>query len=381
MPVFLKAGGIVPEQPGRENVDAAGTGPLELKVYAGGSGSFAAYNDAGDGLGYQHGQYTQTALDYRTPGHGATSTLTIGAARGSYPGAPVQRGYTVDLVDVSAPHVVQLDRSQLHRTSPTGDAPGWWYDAATGTLHVRTPALSTGREHTVMQSGGRALQRPQSAAVALSIDPPTPTTLASGASTTVSTTVTNAGPDAITGARITLDAPAGWTVTPSSASAGTLAAGSSASQSWTVTAPNNGQQSTAALKATVDYTDSNTGAPGSVTTYQGPPSNLPPVISSLDPSSAAVGQQVTIHGTNFGATQADPSKDYVFFTDGGTSWGAPFDGAAFQVNSWSKTAITFTVPEPSGPGGIWHVTPGDTANVSVTTDVGSSNTVPLKITG
>jgi hypothetical protein len=39
------------------------------------------------------------------------------------------------------------------------------------------------------------------------------------------------------------------------------------------------------------------------------------------------------------------------------------------------------VPTPSGPGGVWHVSPGDTANVSVVTDAGSSNTVPLQITG
>jgi Glycosyl hydrolases family 31/Domain of unknown function (DUF5110)/NPCBM-associated, NEW3 domain of alpha-galactosidase/IPT/TIG domain len=380
MPVFVKAGGIVPEQPGREHVDADGNAPLDLKVYAGGSGRFTAYDDAGDGLGYQHGQYTETPLTY-TAGRDAASTVTIGAGRGRYRGEPARRGYTIDLVDVSAPHSVRLDHRPLSRISPNGSGPGWWYDAATATLHVRTAGLSTAQEHTISQSGGRAVSRPASAAVALSIDPSTPTTLAPGASTTVATTVHNGGPAAITGARVRLDAPAGWTVAPASAAVGTVAAGGSATQSWTVTGPSGGQSSTASLKAVVDYTDANTRAPGSVTTYQGPPSNLPPVISSLDPTSAAAGQQVTIHGTNFGATQADPRKDYVFFTDGDISWGAPFDGAAFHVDSWSDTAITFTVPEPSGPGGVWHVTPGDTADVSVTTDAGGSNTVTLRITG
>lgn len=381
MPVFVKSGGIVPEQPGRANVDANGTQPLDLKVYAGGDGSFTAYDDAGDGLGYQHGQYAETPLHYRTPGNGATSTLTIGAAQGSYPGQPASRSYTVELADVSAPHVVRLDGRPLPTTSAAASDPGWWYDASTATLHVRTSALSTGRAHTVAQSGGRAVSRPQSAAVALTIDPATPTTLDSGASTTVTTTVANSGPDAINDAQVTLTAPPGWTVTPASAVVGTVASGASARQSWTVTAPDTGQASTATLQATVTYADANTGAPGTVTTDQGPPSNLPPVISSLDPASAAAGQQVTIHGSNFGATQADPSTDYVLLTDGGTSWGAPYDGAEFHIDSWSNTAITFTVPEPSGPGGVWHVTPGDTAGVTVTTDAGSSNTATLKITG
>ena len=61
--------------------------------------------------------------------------------------------------------------------------------------------------------------------------------------------------------------------------------------------------------------------------------------------------------------------------------GAPFDGATFHIDSWSDTAITFTVPTPSGDNGIWHVTPGTTATVTVTTSAGPSNTAPLPITG
>jgi hypothetical protein len=72
---------------------------------------------------------------------------------------------------------------------------------------------------------------------------------------------------------------------------------------------------------------------------------------------------------------------YLFFVDGDTSWGAPFDGAEFHVNSWSDTKITFTVPTPSGPGGIWHVTPGTTATVSVNTSAGFSAPASIKITG
>jgi hypothetical protein len=379
MPVFVRAGGIVPEQAGQQNVAGDAQAPMQLRVYTGASGKFTLYQDAGEGFGYAQGQYAQTPLRY-DESHSA-STVTIGAARGRYPGAPSSRSYELNLVDVSAPREVRVDGHAVPESNNTSTVPSWWYDAATATLHVRTGALSVDGDHTVTQSGGSSVDRGQAAAVALAIDPSTPTTLNSGASTTIHTTVTNSGPGPITGTQVTLAAPQGWTVVPAgSQNVGTLAEGASATQDWTVTAPSTGQASSAALEATVNYTDA-TGAPGNVTTYQGPPANLPPTISSLEPTSAAAGQQVTIHGANFGATQADPSKDYVFFTDGGTSWGAPFDGATFQVNSWSDTAITFTVPTPSGPGGVWHVSPGDTANVSVVTDAGSSNTVPLQITG
>lgn len=84
------------------------------------------------------------------------------------------------------------------------------------------------------------------------------------------------------------------------------------------------------------------------------------------------------HADHFGDTQG---TSYLFFVDGDTSWGAPFDGAEFHVNSWSDTKITFTVPTPSGPRGIWHVTPGTTATVSVNTSAGSSAPASIKITG
>ncbi len=383
MPVFVKAGGIIPQAPGLSHVDAD-PAHLALKVYSGGSGSFTLHTDAGDGSGYQSGQYSDTQISYRSgwSHDGGVSSLRIGAGSGRYVGAQTSRTYAVDLVDLSAPRVVSVDGRVLPRVAAGSGTAGWSYDRATRTLHVQTPALATARAHTISQFGGRAVEQPPSAAVALTLDPATPTTLAPGASTTVSATVNNAGPGSISEAAVTLTAPSGWTVTPAGAQpVGTVAAGGTTTTNWTVTAPDTGSQPlTAALQAAVTYTADSTGAPGEVSTYQGPPANLPPVISSIAPTSAAAGQQVTLHGSNFGASQADPSKDYVFFTDGPISWGAPFDGATFQIDSWSDTAITFTVPTPSGLNGVWHVTPGTTADVTVNTAAGSSNQVTVKIT-
>lgn len=402
MPVFVKAGGIIPEAPGKSHVDP-NPADLTLKVYSGASGSFTLHTDAGDGLGYQKGQYTQTPITYQEglDGHGkarcsasgnadderpmnrAASSMTIGADCGHYPGQRASRSYAVDLVDVTAPRQITVDHRRLPQVTAGSIGEGWWYDAATSAVHVRTATLATNRTHTIGQVGGRAVNRTQPAAAALTLDPATPTTLNPGASTTVTATVGNAGPRSISGAAVTLTGPAGWTIAPAGdQQIGSVPQGGTATRSWAVTAPNNGtRQVTVALQATLTYTSDATGSPEEVTTYQGPPANLPPVISSLDPSSAAAGQQVTIHGQNFGATQADPSKDYLFFADGPNSWGAPFDGADFHIDSWSDTAITFTVPTPSGPGGVWHVTPGTTANVTVNTSAGASNTVPMKITG
>lgn len=103
-----------------------------------------------------------------------------------------------------------------------------------------------------------------------------------------------------------------------------------------------------------------------------------PVVTSLSATSAAAGQQVTIDGTGFGASQGN---GYVTFSDNGTNWGAPGNVAAFTVDSWSNTAITFTVPTPSGSGGAYRVWPGTAASVSVTDNSGNvSDSAYLGIT-
>jgi len=129
---------------------------------------------------------------------------------------------------------------------------------------------------------------------------------------------------------------------------------------------------TADLSASASYTDATTGEPATITTRQTPT----PVVTSVSPATASVGQVVTVSGLNFGATQGD---SYITFSDGGTNWGAPPDLATFSLDSWSNTAITFTVPSPSGTGGEWAVVPGSTATVTVTTADGNSNTGTLTI--
>ncbi|HTU87248.1 MAG TPA: GH92 family glycosyl hydrolase [Solirubrobacteraceae bacterium] len=104
----------------------------------------------------------------------------------------------------------------------------------------------------------------------------------------------------------------------------------------------------------------------------------PPVALSLSPSPAAAGQQVTIAGSGFGASQG---SGYVTLTDDGTTWGGPGNANALTVDSWSDTAVTVTVPSPSGSGDSVHVDPGTDAAVTVVTGAGaSSDTADLQIT-
>ena len=108
------------------------------------------------------------------------------------------------------------------------------------------------------------------------------------------------------------------------------------------------------------------------------PSSSAPDISSVSPGTGAVaGEQMTVHGTGFGSAQG---SGYLAFSDGGTNWGAPGNAAAFTVDGWSSTAVTFTVPAPSGNDNEWAVSPGTAASITVTSASGThSNTASLDI--
>jgi predicted alpha-1,2-mannosidase len=103
-----------------------------------------------------------------------------------------------------------------------------------------------------------------------------------------------------------------------------------------------------------------------------------PVVTSLSATTAKAGDQVTINGSGFGAAQGN---GYVAFSDNGANWGAPGNAATFTVDSWSDTAVTFTVPTPSGTSGQYRVWAGTPASVTVVDNAGDvSDSAELAIT-
>lgn len=64
IPLFVRAGAIVPTSPVMQYVDENPDAVCEVRVYAGSDGSFTLYNDAGDGYGYEKGEYTAVKITY-----------------------------------------------------------------------------------------------------------------------------------------------------------------------------------------------------------------------------------------------------------------------------------------------------------------------------
>jgi hypothetical protein len=149
MPVFVRQGGIVPEQP-----PGAGTGPphtLTALVYPGAPGSFDLYGDAGTGLGYTKGQRTSTVITTATSGTASqppSARVTIGAARGSYPGEPSSVSTTVEMIDVTHPDHVLVNGQ--HLSAGSGSSRGWSYQPSTETLTVHLGPRSIDQKTSIV---------------------------------------------------------------------------------------------------------------------------------------------------------------------------------------------------------------------------------------
>ena len=94
MPLFVRAGAILPMGPQIEYATQDAAGPIELRIYRGADGKFDLYEDAGDGYEYQQGQHSVITSPLGRPQLGSH----IGLRQGSYPGMIEHREFRVVLV-------------------------------------------------------------------------------------------------------------------------------------------------------------------------------------------------------------------------------------------------------------------------------------------
>ncbi|MGW4488721.1 TIM-barrel domain-containing protein [Amycolatopsis sp. NPDC004368] len=138
MPVFLRSGGIVVTRSANVTNDEQNPLTAATATVAGGhNGAFTLYEDDGQS---PSAKGATTNLTYTEQGRSAT--LAIAGLRGSYPGRPAQRTWTVRFTDAKALSAVYVDG----RRSATGS---WTWDPATRTVTVRTPAQPVARPLTV----------------------------------------------------------------------------------------------------------------------------------------------------------------------------------------------------------------------------------------
>jgi alpha-D-xyloside xylohydrolase len=97
IPLFVRAGSIVPMGPELQYAAEKPADPIELRVYRGADGDFVLYEDQNDGYAYEKGAHATIPIHWDD----AKRTLTIGERSGRFPGMLASRSFHVVFV---APH-------------------------------------------------------------------------------------------------------------------------------------------------------------------------------------------------------------------------------------------------------------------------------------
>ena len=95
IPLYVKAGSIIPVGPQVQYATEKPWDHLELKVYAGANGNFILYEDEFDNYNYEKGAYAEIPISWNN----ISRKLTIGARKGAYEGMLKNRKFTVTLQD------------------------------------------------------------------------------------------------------------------------------------------------------------------------------------------------------------------------------------------------------------------------------------------
>jgi len=94
MPLYVRAGSILPMGPEIEYAAQNPGGPIELRIYRGADGQFDLYEDAGDSYDYEKGQHSVIPIHWNE----SAGLLTIGGRQGSFPGMVEKRTFRIVVV-------------------------------------------------------------------------------------------------------------------------------------------------------------------------------------------------------------------------------------------------------------------------------------------
>jgi alpha-D-xyloside xylohydrolase len=95
MPLFVKAGSIIPAGEEIQYTSEKPDAPVTLYIYAGKDASFTLYEDEGTNYNYEKGKYSTISIQYND----RTKEVSLGERRGGFDGMAAQRKFHLVLID------------------------------------------------------------------------------------------------------------------------------------------------------------------------------------------------------------------------------------------------------------------------------------------
>jgi alpha-D-xyloside xylohydrolase len=91
MPLYIKAGSILPIGPKVQYATEKQWDNLEIRIYEGGDGEFTLYEDENDNYNYEKGAYSTITLSWND----AKKALTVNSRKGTFPGMLAERKFSI----------------------------------------------------------------------------------------------------------------------------------------------------------------------------------------------------------------------------------------------------------------------------------------------
>jgi alpha-glucosidase (family GH31 glycosyl hydrolase) len=125
VPVFIKAGSIIPTQTPKLRITGSILDTLILTVYPGQDGNFNLYEDEGNTEEYRNGIYAFTNMAWQD----GSKTLKIVPDDKIFPGQVTERSYQIRIVAAKKPSQVKINGKNID----------WTYDNQKNTINISTP--------------------------------------------------------------------------------------------------------------------------------------------------------------------------------------------------------------------------------------------------
>ena len=109
LPLYVRAGAILPVGPAKQYVDQVVNEPLKLRVYPGANGAFSLYDDDGASFAYERGEFTRIAIAWDD----SRRDLNLALAPGSKLPPPRLRSFEVELKGQGSKKEVEFDGRPL----------------------------------------------------------------------------------------------------------------------------------------------------------------------------------------------------------------------------------------------------------------------------
>ena len=126
IPVYARAGAIIPMQPKMKHSNSTPIDPLILMIFPGDSGATRIYEDQGNNLEYKKDECSWTLVHFSKPDN-STLKIEIEPVEGKFPGMLQQRSCQIRFPGMLPPERVQCNHQNINFNKDEDD-PGWRYD-------------------------------------------------------------------------------------------------------------------------------------------------------------------------------------------------------------------------------------------------------------